>query len=188
MDVRAALVTTLWGLSVCAGVVAMVRYEITPGIAATPPVNYFGQIEGSKGRLLVFLHPQCGCSKASVDELQRAMTHADKALRTTVYMYKPSTEPDSWCVGTGLWNAAKLIPGAKILVDTDGRAAKSYGVRCSGQVLVYASGSGKLVFSGGVTESRGHEGGSRGEDAIIEFANTGKCSIAKTNVFGCAIW
>lgn len=166
----------------------MVRYQITPGVAAIPPSRMGEQIQAPKGHLLLFLHPQCGCSMATVDELQRTLSKTQLALATTIYFYKPRNEPASWCTGTRLWNEAKLIPNAKVIIDSDGQAAKKFGARCSGQILIYAPKSGSLVFSGGITESRGHEGESRGGDAIIEFAKTGTCSIHKTNVFGCAIW
>jgi len=166
----------------------MVRYQITPGAVATPPTKYIGQVHAPKGEVLVFLHPQCGCSMATVDELQRMMSKTGKDLTTTVYFFKPKSEPESWCVDTRLWNEAKQIPGAKLLVDVDGKTARAYGAHCSGQILMYSGQTGKLVFSGGITESRGHEGGGRGEDAIMAFARTGSCNISHTNVFGCALW
>jgi hypothetical protein len=188
VDIRPAVLTGLWALCVGAGLVAMVKYETTPGAAAVPPAKIAVPGKTAKDRLLLFLHPQCACSLATVGELERVLDRAHASLETTVYFYKPSSEPESFCVGTPLWNKAKNLTGTSLQVDPDGKAAKTYGARCSGQVLLYAAKTGKLVFSGGVTESRGHEGESRGSDAILQYLRTGQCTVPKTSVFGCAIW
>ena len=177
-----------WGLSVLVGLGMMVRYQVTPGRAANAPASLSLPVTTVRGQLLVFLHPQCECSLATVDELQHLMTATRGALSAKLYFYKPSSESDSWCRNTRLWDTAKLIPSASLLIDTDAKFAKAYGSRCSGQVLLYSTASRKLVFAGGLTESRGHEGGSAGGDAISEFARTGNCPTSKTDVFGCAIW
>ena len=188
IDTRPVIVVAAWAVSVVVGVGAMVKYQSTPGKVGVAPHLIACMKSPKKGQLLVFLHPQCECSIATVDELQRMMTHAHGALATSIYFYKPSSAPDSWCTATRLWNAANLIPGAMLRIDTDGKSAKAYGARCSGQVLLYSLPSGKLIFSGGLTESRGHEGGSIGEDAVMTFARSGVCPVDKTAVFGCLIW
>ena len=182
------IVIGVWGLSVIVGLGMMVKYQLTPGFAAKPPASLSSMAMATRGDLLMFVHPQCECSLATVDELQRLMTSAHGKLSATVYFYKPLKEPASWCQKTRLWDAAKLIPSVNLVIDTDAKFAKSYGSRCSGQVLLYSAKSHQLVFAGGLTESRGHEGGNAGEDAILEFARSGKCPISKSAVFGCAIW
>lgn len=182
------MVLGAWGLSVFVGLGMMIKYQVTPGRAASAPATLSLPVTNVRGQLLVFLHPQCECSLATVDELQRLMTATRGAISAKLYFYKPSSESESWCRNTRLWDAARLIPSATLLIDTDAKVAKAYGSRCSGQVLLYSTTSRQLVFKGGLTESRGHEGGSAGEDAISEFARTGKCATSKTDVFGCAIW
>jgi len=44
-----------------------------------------------------------------------------------------------------------------------------------------------LVFSGGITQSRGHAGDNAGENAIISLINTRAADQAKTPVFGCSL-
>jgi len=193
MDKRPAIVTGLWGISVVIGIVAMTRYQTTPGAAATPPhriplATVSTENSARMGKLLVFLHPQCGCSRATVDELDRIEAKAGKALDTTIYFYKPSSEPDSWCKESTLWMVAKDIPGVSLRIDVDAHAAKKFGARCSGEILLYASNSGRLLFSGGITPGRGHEGESAGGDSILAFSQNGRCPLASTPVYGCAIW
>jgi hypothetical protein len=48
-------------------------------------------------------------------------------------------------------------------------------------------GSGKLVFQGGITGSRGHVGDNNGAEAVLAFVNSKAVSVRVTPVFGCAI-
>lgn len=187
-DIRPALLAGLWALCVCAGIGAMVKYEITPGVAATPPTSISVPRSETSPRLFLFLHPQCSCSLATVGELNRVLSQMHRPVSTTVFFFKPASEPESFCVGTRIWNDAKTLPNASLQVDIDGKAAQKYGARCSGQILLYEAKTGRLVFSGGITESRGHEGESRGSDAILQYLRNGECPVSRTNVFGCAIW
>jgi len=188
MDVRSAIATGMWGICVCVGTIVMVRYQLTPGSAATPPKAYLQVAKSPKANLMVFLHPQCACSRATVSELSKILTLEKGAFQTTLYFYRPSKESDSWCKETNLWHEANRIPGTTLKIDSDGKIAKSFGARCSGQVLLYSADVGKLVFSGGITSSRGNEGESVGEDVILQYAHSGKCSVPTTPVYGCAIW
>jgi hypothetical protein len=44
-----------------------------------------------------------------------------------------------------------------------------------------------LLFSGGITESRGHAGANAGENAIVSLVNTHAAERTKTFVFGCSL-
>jgi hypothetical protein len=44
-----------------------------------------------------------------------------------------------------------------------------------------------LLFSGGITQSRGHAGGNAGESAILAIANNQRADQSSTFVFGCTI-
>ena len=63
----------VWLGAVGFGMTVLWRYSATPGDAATPPVNWPRSlpVQPQKGRamLVMFAHPQCPCSKASVEEL-----------------------------------------------------------------------------------------------------------------------
>jgi hypothetical protein len=44
-----------------------------------------------------------------------------------------------------------------------------------------------LLFSGGITASRGHAGGNAGESAIVALVNHQTPAQTETLVFGCAL-
>ena len=79
---------------------------------------------------------------------------------------------------TGQW--------ADLTFDDICRKAKSFGAFTSGQALLYSK-DGHLLFTGGITESRGHEGSNEGADAIETFVNHGRLPTSETPVFGCAL-
>jgi hypothetical protein len=47
--------------------------------------------------------------------------------------------------------------------------------------------TGKLLFSGGITASRGHEGDNVGRSAIVSFILNGHAPVNHTPVFGCSL-
>src|SRR4029078_3557625 len=67
----------LWVPTVAYGVNVLWKYSTTPGNPGTPPLDWpaNSSIERGKGSatLVMFLHPQCPCSKAGLGELSMIM-------------------------------------------------------------------------------------------------------------------
>ena len=80
-----------------------------------------------------------------------------------------------------------MLPGASIVRDDEGAEAHRFGVETSGQTLLYDR-SGALVFSGGITGSRGHAGENAGELALISLLTNGRSDRRATSVFGCPLF
>ena len=72
-------------------------------------------------------------------------------------------------------------------VDNDGIEARRFGSSASGQVLLYNP-QGKLLFSGGITASRGHSGDNDGRTAIVALLTQGQAAKDETPVFGCQLF
>src|SRR6185436_17481287 len=60
------------------------------------------------------------------------------------------------------------IPGAIVVADDDARERSLFGTYTSGDVLLYSS-DGRLLFHGGITAARGHEGPSAGSERIADI-------------------
>jgi hypothetical protein len=172
-----------WGGCVVGGFGFAAVYQNRPGEPAKPPSTLRQAPE--KPELLVFIHPQCPCSRATLSELERLTAQTGSRLDTQVYVFAPKTQSRDWAMGD-LYQRARDIPGVQVSLDPDGSSARSYGARTSGQVLLYSP-EGRLVFSGGITASRGHEGDNDGKDAILAYAKDGHSTIRSTPVFGCAL-
>jgi hypothetical protein len=188
-----AIALAVWLPCVAYGFNVLWRYSMTPGHPASPPSKWPPQApikrNSTHATLLMFAHPQCGCSKASLGELAIIMARAHEKINATVLFYAPQGEAATWAK-TDLWETAEQIPGVTVLQDTGNHIAGSFGVFTSGQTLVYGS-DGRLIFNGGITASRGHSGDNYGRDAIIALAY-GHLAQATTPpvtspVFGCSL-
>src|SRR5205085_3040212 len=128
---------------------------------ANPPV----QRVGGRPTLVMFVHPQCPCSSASLGELAILVAHAGGQLDAQVFFYAPAHEASTW-VKSDLWRTANMIPGVRVFEDHDASIAKAFGSFTSGQTLLYGA-NGSLLFKGGITAYRGHSGDNAGRNAIV---------------------
>src|SRR5262249_57501676 len=87
---------------------------------------------------------------------------------------------------TDLWSSAERIPGVSVALDAGGAEAKRFGAETSGAVVLYDP-AGRLVFHGGITAARGHEGDSFGQQRIAAFLSGARADRADAPVFGCAL-
>lgn len=74
-----------------------------------------------------------------------------------------------------------------VVNDGDGVEAKRFGAFTSGQALLYDA-QGQLRFSGGITDSRGHEGDNAGREAIEAILAGKTATTTLTDVFGCGLF
>jgi len=180
----------LWVIGVGSGLWAVWAYDNRPGAAAAAPPRWpkeTGLTFSTEGPTLVFLaHPQCTCTRASLDELAEILARARTKPRTYVLFLKPSTVDDGW-ERTDLWRRASQLPGVRVLRDDDGTEARKFGVETSGQTLLYDA-HGTLLFSGGITGSRAHAGENAGELAIISLLTNGHPDRRASSVFGCPLF
>jgi hypothetical protein len=87
---------------------------------------------------------------------------------------------------TSLWQDAAEIPGVRVAADPGGASARRFAGRSSGHVVLYAP-DGHLMFAGGVTPSRGHDGDSVGLEALRDAAFGRPLDRVVTRVFGCSL-
>jgi hypothetical protein len=103
-------------------------------------------------------------------------------MTTHVLVVRPEADWEN----TDLWRTTTAIEGVNVIADPDGHEAELFGARTSGQVYLYAP-SGELLFEGGITSSRGHEGPSVGRDRIIALVTGDDAADENSDVFGCAL-
>jgi hypothetical protein len=180
-----------WGVVVLSGMVAMVRYEMTPGAPGSGSPRDWPRtvsdlpLNADGFTLVMLVHPQCTCSRASMHELTELMSRSDGKIAAHVLFVKPAGAPANWC-DSDLWKQAKDVPGVSVAVDENGQDATAFQATTSGQVVAY-DGSGRIRFSGGITDGRGHEGDNPGLSAILSLVRTGQTSLTSNPVFGCSL-
>ena len=181
------IVIAFWSLVIGIGTVWMTDYNSRPGRAAVSPAilpdDDLKQFEYLP-KVLVFLHPQCPCSRATLAELARLNTRNAGLADVHIFFYQPSDQADEWSK-TDLWRQAAAIPN--VSVDIIGKEKlQKFGAITSGQILLYDTQK-RLVFSGGITDGRGHEGDNDGRESIEKYLQTGETTVSQTPVFGCIL-
>ena len=177
-----------WIAAVAFGLGSLFQYENTPG-----PVGVLSQewpntqIERTNDRptLVMVAHPRCPCTVASIAELARIMARLQGKVAACVLLVKPNESGPDW-EETSLRRSAEAIPGVKVIFDRNGVEARCFGAETSGHTFLFGA-DGHLLFSGGITASRGHAGDNAGESAIVALVNNQTPPQTRSLVFGCSL-
>jgi hypothetical protein len=179
----------LWSVLLALGFGRLFLYSNTPGEASrehkTWPEQSLLHRATTLPTLVIFAHPRCPCSRATIGELERLMPRIQNRMKVYVVFFSPKQRPENWA-HDDLWQQARSIPGVETQLDQDGEVASRFDARTSGQTFLYDA-QGELMFRGGITPERGHMGDSNGRAAILQFITTGTVSVALTPVFGCSL-
>ncbi|HEY2712029.1 MAG TPA: hypothetical protein VGI60_05895 [Chthoniobacterales bacterium] len=177
-----------WSGAIAFGLCILLNYESTPGGVGRVPQTWpaKSRIAHALDRptLVMLAHPLCSCTRASVDELARALARAQREVSVYVLFWTPNESP-AW-QETELRRRAAAIPGVTVVSDRGGTEARLFGAETSGQTLLFNA-RGRLIFSGGITSSRGHAGDNAGESALVSLINGQYAKVSRTFVFGCSL-
>jgi hypothetical protein len=183
------LAVVLWSLAIAAGTVYGFWYETTPAATdAVPhrwPTDTTCVLSADRPTLLMFVHPRCPCSRASLNELAVLMTRCRGRADVQVLYFKPRSASEDWA-RTDLWESAARIRGVVPRVDVDGAEHRRFLARVSGEVFLFLP-NGELAFHGGITAGRGHAGDNEGRIALESFLLHRRVSAGRTPVFGCEL-
>lgn len=187
-----AAVVLVWLLALVAGTLLMIYYDVRPGdlgqaVDAWPADSRLVR-STTQPTLVMFIHPRCPCSRASIAELARIMERRTTPIDARVIFVKPPGTPEDWS-RTSLRRAAEQIPGVQIAVDPLGAESRAFGAATSGQTLLYDA-AGRLAFRGGITSGRGHQGANLASDALLaqlDAASDAPPTAPTHPVFGCSL-
>jgi hypothetical protein len=186
---RLITIISSWVTVAVVGLAGLWRYENRPGSIEAPPPEWPAASHIARNptgnTLVMFAHPHCPCSEASVSELSRIMA-AINAPIARVEFIRPMGVSNAW-MDTSLRHSAAEIPGVSVIEDRDGIEAKRFKADTSGLVALYSA-AGKLLFYDGVTSARAHAGDNIGETAIISLIKTGWSNTKHTPVYGCPLF
>jgi hypothetical protein len=184
------VVVALWGLGVAGWFAYLYSYSNKPGTDSPAPNVWPAESSIARNSerytLLMFIHPHCPCTSASLGELARIMARCDGKADLHCVFVRPPGVPEGWEEGR-LWNEAAAIGQVRLKVDFDGVEARRFKATTSGQVVVYDR-TGAIVFDGGITGSRGHAGDNAGASAVIDWLQSGYSACRHTYVFGCSLF
>jgi hypothetical protein len=156
-------------------------YETTAGASRTTPTEWPERSALHRGEgftVVMFVHPECPCSRASLAELRAVADSATSAARTEVVFVGGEGDGSSWGLAGRIRNVERVVDGDRV-------EAEHFGAMTSGHVVVYDP-AGHLVFSGGITGSRGHVGDNVGRRQVLAVLDGGKTQHTHA-VFGCEL-
>jgi hypothetical protein len=184
-ELSLVVAAALWLGAVVAGFAAWEAYDATPGESGTPLARE--QVAEPTGRwsLVMFVHPRCDCTRASLTELGEVVARTPARLDARVVFVRPAGAPDQWERGE-LWDEAGQLPGVRVECDAGGVAARRVGATASGHVVLRAP-DGRLAFSGGITKARGRVGDSAGRRAVLTQLR-GEPAADRAPTFGCPLF
>ena len=188
------LVMVGWGAALAIGEWRMADFASRPA-PATAAIARWPADSGLAGPasapvVVLFAHPMCPCTRATLTELGRLLARderrgAARADVRIVFVWDDATAPD-WNA-RGSWDAAQAIAGAVVTTDLGGAEARRFGATTSGELLLYA-GDGTLRVHGGITAARGHEGDNAGASAVAALLAGDAPATVETPVFGCPLF
>ncbi len=183
-----------WLVATVGALGAMSEYASRPGAAAHAPATWPEASRLPRSRtqatLVMVAHSRCACTRASLHELERLMARSGDSMTAFVVFVGPRETLGLLDVR----DTARAIPNVRVFEDES--EARLFGAATSGQVLLYDE-AGALVFRGGITPARGHEGISVGGEAVRRFATARSAprpealatdAPAASDVFGCALF
>ena len=185
-----ALVGIAWIIGVVSGLGILLNYESTPGHVGLvptvwPPTSRIRRL-ADRPTLVMLAHPRCPCTRASVAELAQIMARVQGKVYAYVLFLKPKQSLGGW-TDTDLRRSAAGIRGVKVLSDVDGAEADRFGSETSGHTFLFGR-DGRLLFTGGITQTRGHAGDNAGERTIESILLNDRSPVrTNTPVFGCSL-
>jgi hypothetical protein len=182
--------TAIWGLAVATGFFALQLYKSSPGQGGRNIEHWPGTSRvphhDTRPTLIVAVHPLCPCTQATVSELARVLTRCKGQVEVHVLVYLPEHAGHAWSPTRRL-RGLGTMPGVHLVDDPAGEQAALFGARTSGLVALYGQ-DGRLLFRGGLTSARGHEGDSEGQRALLGLIQNNQSDYPReTCVYGCPI-
>ncbi|MGE0494585.1 MAG: RedB protein [Vulcanimicrobiota bacterium] len=181
---------SLWLTAVAACLVVLYQYQGAPGQAGQAPVAWPRksalELDSQRDTLLLFVHPKCPCTVASLEELRRLLARLPAPPRVYVLFTLPSGVEAGWEDGL-LKRIATGSTGLETRLDQEALESHRFGIHTSGEVVVYDS-RGRLRFCGGITPSRGHQGESIGKTALyLYLRGEGQAQTPRPPCYGCPL-
>jgi hypothetical protein len=172
------------------GIWRLAAYSLAPGAQGAAPTDWPADsaVVHRPGRFTIVtaLHPECPCSQATVEELDSILAQEAGRLDVSLLFVELAGLPP--VEKSKLWQRASRITGVRLVKDLDGKEARCFDTRTSGETRLYSP-AGKLLFRGGITASRGHVGDNPGQAAVLTAIRLDVPSASvSTPVFGCALW
>ena len=183
------LCLTIWFAGALVGFNQLDGYANTPGLkgknANVWPRGTILNPDLKKPTFVMFLHPHCPCSGASVHSLFDVMRENGSRAKYYVVFVRPRGVAPQW-EQSETYKKCKQNAEITTIVDDGGIEAAKFGALTSGQTYIYCSKL-ELTFSGGITSARGMEEVGPERQLIVKALNGQNARAQHSAVFGCSL-
>lgn len=174
-------IVLLWLAVVAGGLFALMHYDATPAAAHIVtnrwPSSSSITPDDKRPMMIMAVHPQCSCTQATLHELERMLPRMDNKARIIVLLLgKTGNRYEDEVASMHI----------EYRHDPSGQEARKFGLTTSGEVAIYSP-TGALLYTGGITGARAHEGDNSGEDAAIAAVTGEGDSKKQAPVYGCEL-
>ncbi len=129
----------IWLSGTASGFFLLGAYHVRPGQPGKPLVRWPEgcpvRLDPDRPTLLIFLHPRCPCSRASVAELASIAASYRGRFAAHAILYRPEGPSEDWDQAEAAATDEASIPGLRRWTDRSGRWATDSGSRRLGRVL-----------------------------------------------------
>jgi hypothetical protein len=142
-------------------------------------------VDASRIQLLLFAHPFCPCTRATLSELEESLARLPADVSVRVVFVTCGFEAAE-VEASSIVNQARSLSRGIVQFDTTGREARRFGATTSGEVFA-VNAEGQVLFHGGLTPARGHQGDAAGQTSLELLAQGIPSAISTAPVFGCRL-
>lgn len=180
---------SIWLITIAIVLRAWLDYEHTPGAIAGERLRWpadSGLVSDSQsGTLVMFLHPQCPCSRAGLRKLERILSQLPQRP-TCHFLFAPMTPAENDEQHSENRRIAASLSPKGTKTDDGAFEAACFDAKTSGYVLYYDS-AGQLRYRGGILAERGSDRTNAFEQALVEAIRNPRYPVVHTPVFGCPL-
>jgi hypothetical protein len=183
------VVTALWGAATFASWERLASHAYrqaatTSGVATWPQLGA-DFLADEKTRIVVFAHPGCPCTRATVAELAEVLADCPADASAAV-VFVTAGLPDDVVSNSDTVAAARQTNNVIVVLDDDAQIAARYGATVSGETFAFNA-AGRRIFHGGITAARGHRGTSGGRELLEQAIRNPAADTGEAPVFGCRL-
>src|ERR1700722_19868585 len=96
-------VLLFWILGVTGGFAVVLNFQSGDGLVGTapelwPPGTKLA-LDHERKTLIMFAHPKCPCTRASIEELNRLLARCSDRVTAQVWFFQPGGFPSEWAKG-----------------------------------------------------------------------------------------
>src|SRR5690606_33073432 len=108
--------------------------EVAPSQGAWPLETQLVRT-GDRPAAILFAHPKCPCTQATIQEFQRLEARFPGAFETLAVFTLPASDAEDW-KSSRLIQQARNLRSARLIFDQGGEEAARFQAHVSGQVLL----------------------------------------------------